>query len=291
MSLSTGIIVFQIINKNIIDALQSFRGSYSSDALKFAISALIISAPVYYIAAAQINKNLFKGLLDKDSGVRKWLTYFILLVSSVVMLGWLISTIYSFLDGELTVRFILKAATAIIIATIVFTYYLYDIKRENVIGVKDKIIKIYFYGSLVIVIAALVSAIVFVESPKETRNIKSDNNILKKFNRIDSAINEYYRAEKSLPDGAESLLNGKFYLSEDALRNGATKKKFDYKITGERTYELCADFLTSNKDRESDYRYRYYDGGRWKHDAGYQCLGQEVMAAAVIDIIEPKLMR
>jgi len=290
MSLSAGVIVFQIINKNIVDALQTFRGRYSPEAIKFAISAIIISAPVYYLAVAQINKNLFKGLLDKDSGVRKWLTYFILLVSSMVMLGWLISVIYSFLDGELTLKFALKAATALIIAAVVFTYYLYDIKRENVVGVKDKIIKIYFYGSLFIVAAALVSAFVFVESPRETRNIKYDNDILSKFNRIDSAINDYYATNKKMPENLDVLVGGRFYLDEEILTDRATKKKFDYKITGEKTYELCAEFRTSNKDKEYDYRYGYYSK-RWKHDAGYQCLSQEVRAGVIIDTVEPLPVR
>ncbi len=287
MSLSTGIIIFQIINKNIIDALRTFRGDYSSEAMKFAISALIISAPIYYLTVAQINKNLFKGLLDKDSGVRKWLTYFILFVSSVVMLGWLVSVIYSFLDGELTVKFILKAATALIIAAVVFTYYLYDIKRGNAAGVKDKIIKIYFYGSLIIVIAALVSAFVFIESPRETRNIKHDDNILSQFDRIDGAINDYYRTNKKLPDSLDILLGGRFYLSEDILKDRTEKKKFDYKITGEKTYELCADFRTSNKGKEYNYRYGYYNK-RWQHDAGYQCLSQKVKAGVIIDTVEPR---
>ncbi len=286
MSLSVGIIVFQIINKNIVDAIQTFRGSYSPDALKFAISALIIATPIYYLTAAQINKNLFKGLLDNNSGVRKWLTYFILLVSSIVMLGWLISVIYSFLDGELTVKFILKAATALVIAAIVFTYYLYDIKRENVVGVKDKVARAYFCVSLLMVAAVLVSAFVFVESPRETRNIRHDNNILGKFNRIDSAINDYYAANKKMPESLDVLIGGRFYLDEEILTDSATKKKFDYKVTGEKTYELCAEFRSSNKGKEYDYRYGYYSK-RWRHDAGYQCLEQKVMAGVIIDTVEP----
>ena len=107
MAVSVGIIIFQIINKNIPDAVSSFRSCYNSGALKFAISAIIISAPIYYVLASQINKNLFTGKLSAESGIRKWLSYFILFVSSVVVIGYLIALIYSFLDGELTIKFIL----------------------------------------------------------------------------------------------------------------------------------------------------------------------------------------
>jgi hypothetical protein len=79
MALSTGMIIFQIINKNIPDILNIYQGTFSSETLKFAISALIISAPIFYVCMRQIFANLKSGDLEKDSGIRKWLTYFILL--------------------------------------------------------------------------------------------------------------------------------------------------------------------------------------------------------------------
>jgi len=57
MSISVGIIVFQIINKNIFDALNRIS-DVSQEPLKFAISALIISTPLFYVTMRQIFKNL-----------------------------------------------------------------------------------------------------------------------------------------------------------------------------------------------------------------------------------------
>ncbi|MDP2736291.1 MAG: DUF5671 domain-containing protein, partial [bacterium] len=113
-SLSTGMIIFQIINKLIVDDLSLAPGGFSQDALRFAISAIIIAAPIYFILMRLINKNLLSGQMEKESGIRKWLTYFILLVSAVVMIGWFIATIGSFLNGEFTIKFILKSLTSIL---------------------------------------------------------------------------------------------------------------------------------------------------------------------------------
>jgi len=275
MAESLGMIIFQIINKNIIDVLEAFRGSYSSGALKFAISALIIASPIYYLTTWQINKNLFAGYLEKDSGVRKWLSYFILFVSSVVMLGFLIGVIYNFLDGELTVKFILKALTAIIIAGTVFSYYFYDIKRLNVINVKDKIIRIYFYASLAVAIVVLVSAFIFVESPYTTRKIKHDNSLIDKFSQIDNALNTYYSDKVKLPVSFDELFQEITYLRREDMKDPVTGREFEYKVVGDKTYELCSTFLLSTKDNKS------YEGGysfdkRWDHDAGYQCLRQKI---------------
>lgn len=270
---SVGMIIFQIINKNIVDVLETFHGQYSSGALKFAISAIIIASPIYFLTTAQINKNIFNGKLEKDAGVRKWLSYLILLVSSLVMLGFLVGVIFNFLNGELTIKFILKALSAIIISAIIFTYYFYDIRRTDVIGVKDKIIKIYFFGSLVLIVAALISAFVFVESPAETRKIKYDAKIIENFNQIDSGINEYYRLNKKLPDSLDTLLKETTFLREENMVDPA-KKKFDYKVADEKTYELCATFMIASKDYEN--RADYYLDKRWGHVAGYQCLKQKI---------------
>lgn len=269
-ALSTGMIIFQIINKNISDIINQYKGVYSSDQLKFAISALIISAPIFYFTMRQIYKNLFSGNLKKDSGIRKWLTYFVLFVSSVVMIGWLIGTVNTFLDGDLTIKFILKSMSAILISASIFTFYFYDIKRENVVGVKNRIIQIYFYASLVIVLAVFIASLFFVESPQETRNRKIDEAILGNFYKIENEINLYYSDFKKLPDNLEEVKSEYNNLAEQDLIDPETGINIEYKKAENNAYELCANFRISNKDKNNE-EYQYVNGNKL-HDAGYQCL-------------------
>ena len=273
-ALAAGMIVFQIINKNIVDVIIQRASDFSPDQLKFAISALIISAPIFYVATWQIYKNLFSGAFSRDANVRKWLTYFVLLVSSVVMLGWLIAIVNNFLDGELTIKFILKAATAIGIAAAIFTFYYYDIKRDKVAGKKDKIIQFYFYASLAAVVIVFIAGLFIMESPQKTRDRKIDNAVLENFEDINRAIGTYYSDNEKLPDGLEKIKTEFSYISDEDLENSATGEKYAYQIKGANIYELCATFRTSNKDDTGGYE-NYYDD-RWPHDAGYQCLSQRV---------------
>ena len=46
---SVGMIVFQIINKHVPDAINQFGTSFDTGALRFALSALIVAAPVFFI--------------------------------------------------------------------------------------------------------------------------------------------------------------------------------------------------------------------------------------------------
>jgi hypothetical protein len=189
MAVSAGVIIFQIINKHFTDPIGLFQGMFSADALRFAISALFISSPIFFIITWQIFKNLFSGNLDEESGVRKWLTYLILFASAVVMLVWLIITMNNFLRGELTVKFALKALTSLVIAGAIFVFYLYDIKRKDIKGKKDKVISIYSYSSIAIVAAIFIISLFFIESPAVSRSRNHDDLVLNNLDQIDSIIN------------------------------------------------------------------------------------------------------
>lgn len=274
-AISCGQVVFQIINKKFPDVVNPYLHQFDSGNLKFAIAAIIIAAPIYYFISWQISKNLYSGALAKDAGVRRWLTYFILFVASVTIIGWLIGVIFNYLDGELTVKFILKSVTAIIIAAIVFSYYLYDIRREEFVGKKDRVVQAYFYATAVLVLAALAVAFYYAPSPAETRNIRKDQEIINHFNQIDGAINGYLQQEKKLPKTLEDLTVDRRFLIESDIKDPVSGEQFEYNIVREREqYKLCATFLTDNRNK-NDIQYNY-DGERWPHEAGRQCLLQRV---------------
>ena len=273
---SVGAIIFQMINKNIPDLLSTFSGKYSTNALKFAISAVIVAGPIYYLMMWQIGKNLFKGFLKKDSGVRKWLTYLILLVSAIVAIGWLIAIVYNFLDGDLTTKLILKALTAIVIAAVVFVFYLYDIKREETEGKKSLFIKIYFWITLVVSVAILVSSFFFVESPAEARNKRHDQLISEHLMTIDNSVQIYSNNENMMPESLDTITTYKFNsISADNTQDPITGQKFEYKTTGKDTYEICASFTTSTLNQSNSLEEYYYDQ-KWRHDQGRYCFSRKV---------------
>lgn len=275
MAIASGSIIFDIINKTIADV----NGYFGDSGLKFGISALIIATPIYYILMWQINKQLRSGQLPKDSGVRRWLTYFILFVTSVVVIGWLIGIINSFLNGDLTTKFILKAITVLVISAIIFTYYLYDIKRDNF--AKNKVVGWYGYGSLVLVVAIFVCAFFFVESPTEARNRVHDQNVIQSFNSIDSAVNSYYIDNEKLPVDLQVLIaEQKYYLTAVDIKNSLNDQVYIYSVVNDKTYKLCADFKSSTFDQDNNSEFRYMYDKRWSHDVGYQCIEQEVAEKA-----------
>lgn len=279
VSISVGAIIFQLINKLIEDPAYLYSGVFSNEAVKFGISAIFVSAPIFYIINRIIQKSLYKGELEKDSGVRRWLIYFILFVSSVVMIGWLIGIIMNFLNGEITIKFILKALTSLAIAAGIFSFYLYDIKREDVHQKKDKVVAIYTWSSLIIVVAVFVLGFFIMESPQESRNKKLDDQVLEDFRVIDNCINDYYSRNKTLPASLEEVKSECNYIIRN-LADSETGKDYEYNKKEDKKYNLCADFRTSNKDDAYDSRsdYMSYTPGNKSdlHETGWQCLEREV---------------
>lgn len=268
-AISVGMIAFGIIDKTISDALA--MGRNVSDALKFAISALIIATPIFFVTQTLINKGLRSGELDKESGVRRWLTYFILLVSSVTMLGVFIGVINNFLAGEFTFSFILKAISMLIISGTVFAFFLYDIKRDNVTE-KNLTMKIFFGASLALIVATFVAAWFFIESPALTRAKRLDQNLVNNLNTVENAVNSYKEKHKKLPENLEELKNEKdIYLNQLSLVDSENGAPIIYQKTGDKSFELCATFRTDNKNVDPRTEYSYGDPSKM-HEKGYQCL-------------------
>lgn len=270
VALGTGQVIFQAINKFIVDTALPY--AFNSDLLKMAISALVISIPVYYLVMRYLEKSLAKGELDKDSAIRRWLIYFILFVSSVVMIIWLITVISSFLNGELTTKSILKAVTAMVISGIIFAYYFYDVKRDE-IKAKDWVVRTFLIVTLVLTIGSLIGSFFFVETPTQARARKHDEQVLNQFSELDSAFNTYFAKYNKLPDTLVSGLTETPYLTADKYVDPISKKAYVYKKTANDAYQLCADFQTDNRNVNDQATYIYSD--RWPHASGYQCITQK----------------
>lgn len=271
MAVSVAMIVFRIIDKSIFDIL-SADNYLGEGQLRFGISALFISVPIFYLINNIINKGLRKGDLDKDSSIRRWLTYFILFISAVIILGSLVGVINNFLSGEITLKFVLKILTVILISAIVFSFYLYDIKREKV-NKKDRMMRIFSISSLALVIIVFISAWFFVESPKLARERKLDNALLNNLYGVESYINDYYGKKKELPENLMILkqelnidFNNKIFIDLE------TGKEIEYHKIGVKDFELCANFRTDSYESDKNRAYPiYYNESNKVYIKGWNC--------------------
>ena len=272
LSVSVVMIVFEIIDRSVFDSLSYYGSVNNQKSLRFGISAILVSAPIFFLCVGFINKGLKRGEIGKDSLLRSWLTYLILAVSAVIILGSFVGIINSFLSGEMTLKSILRLLTIIVVSALVFSFYLYDIRR-NEIKNKDGIIKKFFFSALVLIVIVFASSWFFVDSPRVAREIKIDQKLLNNIYSAESYVNIYYEKEKSLPESLEDLIivvDGVMF--EDNMINPRTGERISYSKLGEDEFELCADFKTDSYESERNRVYPVYiNDGSKVYVKGWNC--------------------
>ncbi len=132
-SFSLGHLIFQLINHALPDpAAPDFAVLAVRRGLRSSISSLIVAFPVFLFVSNLITRSLRIDPNKRLSKIRRWLTYLTLFIAGGVIVGDLISLLFNLLGGELTVRFVLKTITVGAIAALIFGYYLWDIRLDEV---------------------------------------------------------------------------------------------------------------------------------------------------------------
>lgn len=126
-------LLFQYINILIPDILEynyySAQSAYSG--IRWAIASLIVVFPTYVVTTWMLNKSYVKEPEKRNLRIRKWLIYFTLFLAALIIIGDLVTLIYSLLGGDLTTRFILKVVVVLFVSGSVFYYYLWDLRRHG----------------------------------------------------------------------------------------------------------------------------------------------------------------
>ncbi len=126
-------VVYQLINLWNPDPLEQYfyaEGAYNT--IRSSLSFLIVMFPVYVVTAWFLQKSYSKDHSKRNLWVRKWLLYFTLFVSALIIIFTTIALVRSLLDGQLTVRFFLQLLTIMFVAGSIFGYYLFDLKKYKI---------------------------------------------------------------------------------------------------------------------------------------------------------------
>jgi hypothetical protein len=131
-AISLGTLLFQLINMWLPDALTDmYSGTSRLNALRQSAAALIIAYPIFMWMTVMLRKGIRKDPEKRASKIRKWLTYITLFLAAGTIIGDLIALVNNLLNGDLTLRFMLKILTIAAIAGLIFGYYLWDMKRDK----------------------------------------------------------------------------------------------------------------------------------------------------------------
>jgi hypothetical protein len=278
-------LMFRIIDVKFPDQLERYFDPYSSD-LRFAIASLLIITPVHLILMWLLNREYTAMPEKRDLSIRKWLVNLTLFAAGLAIVGSLIALVNSFLGGELTTRFLLKAATILVVAAGVFWYYIADLRRASALsatGMRTLIIAL-----VIVVIATIGGGFAVMGSPMKMRQYRFDSQRVSDLQNLQYQILNYWQTKQKLPASLDELRDP---LSGNVVpTDPATGKGYEYQTTGNLNFKLCADFnLTSDDVKGTPYS---YGGGitrpmmdygpvgpeqeNWQHQAGKACFDRTI---------------
>lgn len=272
---------FQFINKFLPKAINnSYSMSFdriSQTAVKMEIASLIIAVPVFFLLSFFIRKALAAGYLAVESKIRLWISYIILFFVVAIAVGDLIAILFSFLDGDFTNRFLLKAFAILFIVAWIFSYYFLELK-SHVALVGSNLPKIIGILSLVIIVISIIGSFFIIDSPMQTRKKAFDQKRVNNISSIKSSVQSYYTQKGSLPASLADLQANYGY---GQINDPETGLPLEYKIINATSYKLCADFDTNSEDQVNNgYSYDYYGNNSLNHPSGHYCFDVTVSVPA-----------
>ena len=102
------------------DEAQSYR---RLSGLRWSMAALIVFVPVFWALDRKDRRAAATDPARQHGTVRRWLSAIAMLLAAITLLGDALYLIYSWLDGQITVRFLVKSATVAAMALVVLAYF------------------------------------------------------------------------------------------------------------------------------------------------------------------------
>lgn len=131
--ISLSILFFNYVNYHFPDpATEPFYrdpDTYLSP-IRWSIAAIIVAFPLYLALSRYLLREMRDHPEKATSGVRRWLTYITLFIAALAIMGDVITLVFNLLEGELSVRFILKVLVVFILAGVTFVYYFLSMRSS-----------------------------------------------------------------------------------------------------------------------------------------------------------------
>lgn len=271
------VLLFGLINITFPDAADTIWEIENANGMvRVGFAMVIVFFPTYLALTRQVNKTRRHEPDGSYLGLTKWLLYLSLLVGGAALLGDLVAVIITFLEGDITQRFILKAAAVLVVVGSAFYYYLLDAKGYWIAHEKRSV----RYGLIatVVVVMALIAGITSIDSPAQFREYRLDQTQISDLQTIQWQIQDHLAVNGTVPASLDQLVNVKL---PDAPEN---RPAYRYEVT-ETGFNLCATFADSSNPEDSLYARSVVpvaDGGyivnpnNWEHESGDVCFERVV---------------
>lgn len=269
-------LLFQYINIYFPDALQPIYYSGVAGTIRWAMASLMIIFPVYLATTWMLNKEYSDSPEKRELKIRKWLVYFTLFVAAIIVATDLVTLVYNFLGGDLTMRFLLKVLTVGAVIGTVFLYYGMDLKEK----LTKSRVTMFFWGSILFVVLSVLGGFFTAGSPLKARLYRFDEQRISDLQNLQYQIVEYWIQKQALPADLNMLKND--LTGYQTPKDPETLLPYEYSTEGKLTFSLCGNFNLSSYSGlnipKDSIAVPYYEPylQNWDHEAGKQCFSRTI---------------
>jgi hypothetical protein len=234
-------LLFSYIDYAYPDTL-SYADPYSTST-RFAMASLIVLAPTFLVLMRLIRADIQRHAEKFNLWVRRWALYFTLFVAGISIVIDLITLINTYLNGDVTTRFIFKVVIVLLIASGFFMHFLADIwgywklfpKRASYVN----------YGAGVVVVLVIVAGFYITGSPNTARLLRFDDQRVNDLTNMQYQVTNYWQAKQKLPASIADLsdpLTGAVVPTDPE-----TGTPYHYEAVGANSFKLCAVFSKESR--------------------------------------------
>ncbi len=272
---SLGSVLFDLINLALPQAGEIAHRSIVS--LRYGIASVVVAFPIFLFMCRVIARDSSHDPGQRISPVRRWLTYLTLFVAAVSIIADSITLIVRLLEGDITLRFGLKAAVVAILAGGAFLYYLGDLRRDEEArpaGVRSgSQSRLAFVLVITAVLATIGTGFWFAGSPASARLLVQDRQREQDLAEICRLVEQYYSNQGSLPESlAASDVNPATFIRHKT--DPITGRPYMYQVVDTTHFTVGATFALPSEPGTGRTSIRaagsasWNDTSFWKHGAG-----------------------
>jgi hypothetical protein len=277
-------LLFDYINHAYPNPVANYYYDQSSS-ISYETASLIVLTPVFLVLMRIIRRAIAADPSRRDVWVRRWALFLTLFFAGAAMVVDLIVLINTYLQGEdLTVGFLLKVATVLLVAALGFMHFVADVwgywEREPFRA------RMVNYGVALLVLVSIVAGFFIIGTPQQIRAQKQDSIRIQDLQNIQYQVVNYWQSKQKLPAALTDLNDpiSNFSVPVDPQ----TGSNYVYKSTGTTSFQLCATF---NAAAAAPYGGTTLarpaapmpagDVGKpiqdnWQHGAGQQCFDRTI---------------
>jgi len=265
---NVGAILFALVERTWPDpAMNAYEGwDRTRDWVRFALSSVLVAFPVYLFTSRITGRAVAADPEKRNSGVRRWLTYLTLFNAACVLIGDFIMVLAGLFKGELTARFLSKAAIVAAIGGWMLAHYMGGLRRDEAPSPRPGGISQLARLAGAIVVAAMFIGLWLAGSPARARRQELDQRRVMELSNISNAVNLEIQGFGRFPPTLDHLVRGRPGAGL-SLNDPVTKVPYTYVVIDSVRYELCATFDAP----DSVGPYGTAVDPFWRHGAGHTC--------------------